>query len=103
MITSSPSQALNDLLITRNFNPESLDIKTGKPPVDATGAPDPESADMFTFDWVAQSGKNYGTVVILLSSDNGMTVFYGDNLGRGMDSEDKKTVDPTVRVRLRSL
>jgi hypothetical protein len=89
MITSSPSQALNDLLITRNFEPESLDSTTGKPPVDATGAPDPDSADMFTFDWVAQSGKNYGTVVILLSSDNGMTVFYGDNLGRGMDSQDK--------------
>ena len=89
MVTSSPSQALNDLLITRNFNPESLDINTGKPPVDATGAPDPSAADMFTFNWVAQSGKNYGTVVILLSSDNGMTVFYGDNLGRGMDAEDK--------------
>ena len=89
MVTSSPSQALNDLLITRNFEPESLDINTGKPPVDATGAPDPGAADMFTFNWVAQSGKNYGTVVILLSSDNGMTVFYGDNLGRGMDAEDK--------------
>ena len=89
MVTSSPSQALNDLLITRNFDPESLDINTGKPPVDATGAPDPSAADMFTFNWVAQSGKNYGTVVILLSSDNGMTVFYGDNLGRGMDAQDK--------------
>ena len=89
MVTSSPSQALNDLLITRNFDPESLDINTGKPPVDAAGAPDPSAADMFTFNWVAQSGKNYGTVVILLSSDNGMTVFYGDNLGRGMDAQDK--------------
>jgi len=89
MVTSSPSQALNDLLITRNFNPEALDIKTGNPPVDATGKSDPSKADMFKFNWVAQSGKNYGTAVILLSSDNGMTVFYGDNLGRGMDSQDK--------------
>ena len=89
MAANSPGQQLNDLLVTRNFDPEALSAKTGKPPLDAQGAPDPEAADMFTFDWVADSGKNYGTVVCLLGADNNFEVYFGDNLGRGMDFDDK--------------
>ena len=89
MAANSPGQQLNDLLVTRNFDPEALDARTGKPPLDAQGAPDPEAADMFTFDWVADSGKNYGTVVCLLGADNNFEVYFGDNLGRGMEFDDK--------------
>ena len=89
MAANSPGQQLNDLLVTRNFDPEALSAKTGKPPLDAQGAPDPEAADMFTFDWVADSGKNYGTVVCLLGADNNFEVYFGDNLGRGMEFDDK--------------
>jgi len=89
MAANTPGQQLNDLLVTRNFDPEALDARTGKPPLDDQGAPDPEAADMFTFDWVADSGKNYGTVVCLLGADNNFEVYFGDNLGRGMDFDDK--------------
>jgi len=89
MAANSPGQQLNDLLVTRNFDPEALDARTGKPPLDAQGAPDSEAADMFTFDWVANSGKNYGTVVCLLGADNNFEVYFGDNLGRGMEFDDK--------------
>ena len=89
MAANSPGQQLNDLLVTRNFDPEALDARTGKPPLDNQGAPDPEAADMFTFDWVADSGKNYGTVVCLLGADNNFEVYFGDNLGRGMEFDDK--------------
>jgi len=89
MAANSPGQQLNDLLVTRNFDPEALDARTGKPPLNDQGAPDPEAADMFTFDWVADSGKNYGTVVCLLGADNNFEVYFGDNLGRGMEFDDK--------------
>ena len=89
MASNTPGQQLNDLLVTRNFDPEALSAKTGKPPLDDQGAPDPEAADMFTFDWVADSGKNYGTVVCLLGADNNFEVYFGDNLGRGMEFDDK--------------
>jgi hypothetical protein len=89
MAANSPGQQLNDLLVTRNFDPEALDARTGKPPLDDQGAPDPENANMFTFDWVADSGKNYGTVVCLLGADNNFEVYFGDNLGRGMEFDDK--------------
>lgn len=89
MAANTPGQQLNDLLVTRNFDPEALDAKTGKPPLDDQGAPAPDAADMFTFDWVADSGKNYGTVVCLLGADNNFEVYFGDNLGRGMEFDDK--------------
>ena len=89
MAANTPGQQLNDLLVTRNFDPEALSARTGKPPLDDQGAPDPEAADMFTFDWVADSGKNYGTVVCLLGADNNFEVYFGDNLGRGMEFDDK--------------
>jgi hypothetical protein len=80
--TNSISQQLLDLLATRNYHPEMLD-KMGKP---SEGAVD---AKTFTFDYVAGSGKNYGTMVIVLDSDNEMKIMYGDNLGRTMEGNDK--------------
>lgn len=90
MSTNSPAQELNDLLITKNFEVDALDASTGKPPVDEQGNIDLANADMFSFDYVGESGQNYGTVVIMLGSNSEFTVFFGDNVGRSMQTEDKK-------------
>jgi hypothetical protein len=71
-----------DLLATRNFHPEMLD-KMGKP----TTA---ENAKTYTFDYESGTGKNYGTMVIVLDVDNDMKIMYGDNLGRTMEGDDKQ-------------
>jgi hypothetical protein len=78
---NSLSQQLLDMLVSRNFHPEMLD-RTGKPS-------DVEDAKTFTFDYVSGSGKNYGTMVIVLDSDNELKIMYGDNLGRTMEGDDK--------------
>ena len=89
MAQNSISSELNDLLITRDFDVNALSTRTGKPAVNDRGVPDANEADMFSFDWVGPTGKNYGTMVILLDQSGGMTVYFGDNLGRTMDPEDK--------------
>jgi hypothetical protein len=90
MAQNSIASELNNLLITRDFDVDALSTKTGKPAVNDRGVPDVSEADMFSFDWVGPTGKNYGTMVILLDQNGGMTVYFGDNLGRTMDPEDKK-------------
>ena len=75
------STQLDNLLVTRNFSPEMLD-RAGQPS-------EAEDAKTFTFDYVSGSGKNYGTMVVILDSENDMKVFYGDNLGRAMEGNDK--------------
>ena len=74
--------ALNDLLITKNFEPEAKDAR-------GLDVEDPADAKMFSFDWTTEN-KNYGTVVVLLSEDGSLTMYFGDNLGRTMESDDKK-------------
>ena len=74
--------ALNDLLITKNLEPEILDAR-------GLEVEDPADATMFSFDWTTEN-KNYGTVVVLLSEDGSLTMYFGDNLGRTMESDDKK-------------
>jgi hypothetical protein len=90
MAQNSIASELNNLLITRDFDVDALSTKTGKPAVNDRGVPDVSEADMFSFDWVGPTGKNYGTMVILMDQNGGMTVYFGDNLGRTMDPEDKK-------------
>jgi len=90
MAQNSISSELNDLLITHDFDVDALSTKTGRPAVNERGVPDSSEADMFSFDWVGPTGKNYGTMVILLDTNGGMTVYFGDNLGRTMEPEDKK-------------
>lgn len=75
------SSDLYDLLITRNFEPELLD-SSGKP------VTDPDNADLFSFDWKTDN-HNYGTVVVLIGEDNELEIYFGDNLGRTMESDDK--------------
>ncbi len=79
---NSPSVQLFDLLVTRDFDPEILD-SSGK------AVSDPAEAELFSFDWKTEN-KNYGTVVVLLGADQELEIYYGDNLGRGMESEDRR-------------
>lgn len=82
MAQNTPGQQLFDLLVTRGFDPEILDSR-GQP------APTAEDAEIFSFEFVSDAGKNYGTVVAMLGDDKQLELFSGDNVGRGMDSEDK--------------
>jgi hypothetical protein len=72
---------LHDLLITRNFDPESTD-EQGQPS-------QPQDASVFSFDYVSSTGRDYGTAVIVLTDDHELQIFFGDNLGRGMEEPDK--------------
>lgn len=78
---NSPQTDLYNLLITQDFDPELLDSK-------GVEVSDPGEAEMFSFDWKTEN-KNYGTVVILFGDENNLKVFFGDNLGRTMEGDDK--------------
>ena len=82
MADITPARKLFDLLVSRDFDPEMLD-SAGKP------AADPSETEIFSFDFRAESGKDYGTVVIMLGNDNTLEVYCSDNVGRGMESNDK--------------
>ena len=91
MSENTSAKQLFNLLTVHNFEDlQGLDSATNKPPVNDQGKPDLNDADMFTFNWNAESGKDYGTVVILLNNDHGMDVFFGDNMGKTMEQEDKQ-------------
>lgn len=91
MAQQTPGKQLYDILATRNFEEfKALDSKTNKPPVNDRGQEDVSRADLFRFDYTPESGKNYGTVVILIDADKNVGVYSGDNLGRTMDSADKQ-------------
>jgi hypothetical protein len=82
MADITPARKLFDLLVSRDFDPEMLD-SSGKP------APDPSETEIFSFDFRAESGKDYGTVVIMLGDDNNLEIYCSDNVGRGMEGNDK--------------
>jgi len=82
MADITPARKLFDLLVSRDFDPEMLD-SSGKP------ASDPAETEIYSFDFVAQSGKDYGTVVIMLGDDNDLEVYCSDNVGRSMEGDDK--------------
>lgn len=81
--SSTTNQKIADTLMARNFQPEMRDIN-------GQTVTDPMKAEMFSFDFEAQSGHDYGTVVIFLGEDQSLQMFYGDNVGRGMDPADKE-------------
>ena len=83
MKKNNAAQQLSDLLVTRNFELNTLDSQ-GQP------APSADQAHLFSFDYKGQSGNDYGTVVIMLTDENEMTVYSGDNTGRAMEADDKK-------------
>jgi hypothetical protein len=78
----TPARKLFDLLLSRDFDPEMLD-SSGKP------AADPSETEIFSFDFRARSGKDYGTVVIMLGNDNNLEIYCSDNVGRSMEGDDK--------------
>jgi hypothetical protein len=80
MNQNTPDQELYNLLVTRDFNPE-------KVPLNNTSGSTIKPVS-YKFDYKAQSGKDYGTAVAMIN-DEGLTLFFGDNLGKSMDSEDK--------------
>ena len=82
MADITPARKLFDLLVTRDFDPEMLDF-SGKP------AQNPAEADVFSFDFRAESGKDYGTVVIMLGDDKNMEVYCADNVAKTMEVSDK--------------
>ena len=82
MAQQTPAKQLYDLLVTKNFNLDMLDA-TGKP------STDPSETDLFSFDYIGSSGKDYGTTVIMLTDNNELQVYFGDNLGKTMEGEDK--------------
>jgi hypothetical protein len=82
MAQQTPAKQLFDLLVSRNLDPELLNT-AGKP------ASDPAETEVFSFDFVTESGNNYGTVVIMLGDDNELQVYFGDNVGRTMEGADK--------------
>jgi hypothetical protein len=83
MAQHTPAQQLYDLLVSRNFDPELLD-SSGRP------SEDPSETEIFSFDFQTESGNDYGTVVVMLGDDNDMEIYFGDNIGRGMEVDDKK-------------
>ena len=89
MEQNNNSQDLIDLLVTRNFEVNPLDSKTGRPPVNEKGQQDINKADSFSFDYVAPGGQNYGAVEILLGPNNTMFVTSGDNTARSLEDQDK--------------
>lgn len=81
MSTLTTSQELYDLLATHNW-----DIEVKKPgDQDATT----DDADIFKFDFVVDD-KNYGTAVITLTGNNELLFYFGDNLGKGMEAQDRE-------------
>ena len=78
MTQQTPSKVLYDLLVTRNFNPTALPGEKASETVDGS----------YKFDYKSQSGKDYGTAVAMIN-DEGLTLYFGNNLGKGMDASDK--------------
>ena len=78
----TPARRLFDLLVSRDFEPEMLDAS-------GRASDDPAETEIFSFDFRAESGQDYGTVVIMLGDDGDLEVYCSDNVGRGMASEDK--------------
>jgi hypothetical protein len=82
MAQQNSAQRLFDLLVSRDFEPETLD-SSGKP------AANPAEAEVFSFDFRAESGKDYGTVVIMLDDEGNLNVYSSDNVAKTMEGTDK--------------
>jgi hypothetical protein len=76
------SKDLYDLLVSKNFDPNVTD-EQGRETT-------PDEGSVFKFDYIASSGKNYGTAVILIGNDRELMLFFGDNLGKSMDDPEDK-------------
>jgi hypothetical protein len=88
-INNSIQKALHDFLLTRNLEVRSIYSKTGETPLNDEGDIDFSLIDLMIFSYVGPSGKNYGTVTVLIDDGN-LQLFFGDKFGRGMEPEDKQ-------------
>jgi len=87
---------LDNLLVTKNFSPET--IKAG-------------NDDVLSFDYKGKSGRDYGQASILLhyadttvpNDTNRLDVYFGDNLGKSMEPEDKQSWFDDFLLQLRQL
>jgi hypothetical protein len=80
---ASTSQKLFKLLLSKDFDVTILD-STGKSTTSIS------EADIFSFDFVSNK-INYGTIVILLDSEQNFEIYFGDNIGRGLERDAKNT------------
>ena len=83
MSTNTPAQQIFDLLVSKDYDPQTL-TKAGLP------AESPADAEVINFDYRGASGTDYGTVVVMFGEDNNMTMYFGDNLGKSMEGDDKQ-------------
>lgn len=83
MSIQTPAQQIFDLLVSKDYDPQTL-TKAGMP------AESPADAEVISFDYRGASGADYGTVVVMLGEDNNMTMYFGDNLGKSMEGDDKQ-------------
>jgi hypothetical protein len=82
MTKNTAQQQLYDMLVSKDFNPVKKNSR-------GASIIDPDDADMIKFDYKSKTGKDYGTIVVLFTKDNEMTVFFGDNVGKTMEPVDK--------------
>ena len=82
MKDTSIQNKLFDLLVGRNYDPEILNSR-------GQNLTNPADGEVFSFDYISSTGTNYGTVVIILD-DNNLDVYFGDNVGKAMEPDDKK-------------
>ena len=74
-------QKLFDLLVAKGFDVTTRDSH-GKETAD------PKNADMFSFNYKVDE-ETYGSVVLTISPEGQLEVYYGDVLGKGMDTAHK--------------
>lgn len=82
MSKNNTARKLYDMLVSRGFDPLESDSNN-------TSVIDPGEGDIVKFDYIAPSGKNYGTVVMLLGDDGDLSMFFGDEKGRTMEPDDR--------------
>ena len=81
MASNTAANQVYNFLVGKDLDPE---VQKVPDPVD----PDSTPNTLLTFDFIGPSGHNYGTAVILLGDS--MEMFFGDNLGRTMEGDDKQ-------------
>ena len=77
----STANDLFNLLVGRDYTVKTM-TNQGKPEIN------PAEAEMFRFDFETKH-NNYGTVIILLDDEGNFEVYFGDNIGKNMEPQDK--------------
>jgi hypothetical protein len=82
MAKNTTQRQLYDFLVGRGFDPTETNSV-------ANDVIDPSEGNILQFHYIAPSGENYGTVVILLGDNKEMSVFFGDEKGKTMNPDDR--------------